>query len=64
MNSCEGCGYMQREDAGRGFEFCICTLGKFDYAHRPVFDRVLRGHKSLGPIPAWCKLGKGQKYGG
>lgn len=64
MESCEGCGHMQREDAGRGFDFCICELGKYENIPRPVVERVPKGYDPSGPIPSWCKMGRGVRYGG
>ena len=64
MESCEGCEHMQREDAGRGFDFCICELGKYEKIPRPVVERVPKGYDPSGPIPSWCKMGRGVRYGG
>lgn len=64
MESCEGCGHMRREDAGKGFDFCICELGKFEHIPHPVVERVRHGGALSGPVPAWCKMGRGVRYGG
>ncbi len=62
--SCEGCEHLQRENAFRGFDFCICSLGKFGKIPRPVVERVRAGDAPTGPIPAWCMKGCGVRQGG
>lgn len=61
--TCEGCPFLGAEYAGRGYDFILCNLGKFD---RPkgVFEHAPaeQGGRPSAPIPAWCKLGKGKKY--
>ena len=61
--TCEGCHFLGVEPAGKGYDFLLCNLGKFD---RPkgVFEHAKKerdGRPSVD-IPAWCKLGKGKRY--
>lgn len=61
--TCEGCPYLGVEYAGRGHDFLLCNMGKYDYP-KGVFECApaeQAGRPSV-PIPAWCKLGKGKKY--
>lgn len=61
--TCNGCEHILRENAGKGNEFLICNLGKFDRACRPVMERVKKGREATTPIPVWCKLGLGKIRG-
>ena len=61
--TCHGCEYMCKENAGRGHVFFICGLGKFERASRPVFDYQPESvTEPAAPVPAWCKLGRGKDY--
>ena len=60
MRTCKGCDALAREEAGRGYVFFICTLGKFDRAGRPVIEHArIEQDRPVVPVPAWCKKGNG-----
>lgn len=62
MKTCAGCEFMTEEDAGRGKKFFICTLGKYDWSKRPVFDYVHNSVKEpTAAIPGWCKRGLAER---
>lgn len=61
--TCEGCPHLMTEPAGKGYDFALCLLGKFERP-RGVFELIPedRDGRPSVQIPAWCKLGKGKKY--
>lgn len=62
MKTCNGCDALVMEDAGKGYVFFICTLGKFDRAGRPVIEHAKIGQDRPGvQVPAWCKKGIGYR---
>ncbi len=57
--TCAGCIHKGCEDAGRGYVFITCSLGKFDRP-KAVLEHVPKERKGRVSVerPAWCKLGK------